>query len=382
MSRFSYFASFLLVGALVSTGMLLCETIATAQAPTMQPKITTVDGVKLNATFYPSAKKNSPVVIMVHPIGEGKNSKAPEWKALAAMLQEKEFAVITFDLRGHGDSTTVDPETFWGKPKEVPDMAQIFNRKWVKQTKELDVLEVKDFIKNPTYLPALANDIAAVRAYLDRQNDMGECNTGNILVLGADNGATLAALWINAEWSRFRYVPPEPMAPKTEETAKRAEGGDIIGAVFLSIQPSLHPSSTTKKVSVSGLLKKACKDQGMAAAFFSGKDDVNSSKIAKTLEVNLKTPKSKKHEFINAYELPTNLSGMKLLQEGLMTDKSIARYLSAVVEERGSDWAQRDFGNTYYIWRLGTNPAAPRLPAHKKGEKNLRFDTYEKFITP
>src|ERR1019366_3265127 len=103
MSRFFYFACLCLAGT------ALCQPVAFAQPPAPVPaKITTVDGVKLNATFYGSAKKNSPVVIMVHPIGDGKNSKPPEWKALAEYLQKQDFAVITFDLRGHGDSTTVD----------------------------------------------------------------------------------------------------------------------------------------------------------------------------------------------------------------------------------------------------------------------------------
>jgi alpha-beta hydrolase superfamily lysophospholipase len=376
MSRLSRLAALVLVGGLFFTGSFLGETIATAQAPT-QPKITTVDGVKLNATFYPSAKKNSPVVIMVHPIGEGKKSKTPEWTALAETLQKQDFAVITFDLRGHGDSTTVDPEIFWGKPKEAWDLAQQFNRKNVKLTKEPEVLEVKDFIKNPIYLPALANDIAAIRSYLDRQNDMGECNTANILVIGADNGATLAALWINAEWSRFKYTPPaNPMFPKSGILDKRAEGADIIGAVFLSIQPNLDPKRLLK---VSGLLRNACKDHATATAFFSGKDDVKSRDFAKELKKVLKLPDDKKHEYINAYELNTNLSGIKLLQEGLMTDKLIAKYLSVVVENRGAEWGQRDFVNTWYMWVTPFGKA--QVPAkHLKGQKNLNFDSYERFI--
>src|SRR4051794_26014796 len=106
MSRLPCLASLFLVGTL----FLTASSIAIAQdkaLPPTQPKITTVDGVKLNATFYPTGKK-SPVVIMVHPIGEGKSSKTPEWKALAEALQAKDFAVITFDLRGHGDSQAVD----------------------------------------------------------------------------------------------------------------------------------------------------------------------------------------------------------------------------------------------------------------------------------
>lgn len=377
MSRFPYFACLCLAGA------ALCQTVAFAQPPAPVPaKITTVDGVKLNATFYGSAKKNSPVVIMVHPIGEGKNSKPPEWKALAEYLQKQDLAVITFDLRGHGDSTTVDADVFWGKKGVVPDLAQQFNRKNVKQSpKDPEIVEVKDFIKSPMYLPALCNDIAAVRAYLDRQNDTGECNTANILVIGAENGATLAALWMNAEWSRFKYIAPNMMAKGIVD--KRAEGADIIGAVFLSIQPSLHPTSTSKTLKVTGLLRNACKDNGTAATFFVGKEDQKSRDFAKTLESNLKISKSKKHEFIGAVELATNLSGIKLLQEGLMTEKTIAKYLSAVVDERGTDWATRDFMNTHYIWRIGNNPLAPLLLSHNlKGTKNLNFDDYNKFITP
>ena len=73
-------------------------------------KIVTADGVKLNANFYPSEKKNAPTVLMLHPIGDGKSSKAPEWKSLADALQKGGYAVLTFDFRGHGDSTTIGAE--------------------------------------------------------------------------------------------------------------------------------------------------------------------------------------------------------------------------------------------------------------------------------
>ena len=109
----------------VFSRIVACATQALGQDKAPEPvatKITTVDGVKLNATFYPSPKKNSPVVIMVHPIGEGKNSKAAEWRSLAESLQAANYAVMTFDLRGHGESTSVDPELLWseGRQHELP----------------------------------------------------------------------------------------------------------------------------------------------------------------------------------------------------------------------------------------------------------------------
>jgi dienelactone hydrolase len=378
MSRFCCVVVVLLVGGVLLAGAPLGGTVAFGQEKPMSPKITTVDGVKLNATFYPSAKKNSPVVIMVHPIGEGKSSKSPEWKSMAEYLQSKDYAVITFDLRGHGDSTTVDPDIFWGtlaKKGDVLTPAQQWTRKNVKQSKENDVLEVKDFIKNPMYLPALCNDIAAVRAYLDRQNDMGDCNTGNIFVLGADNGATLAALWINSEWSRFKATP-NPMFPKMPMIDKRAEGNDITGAVFLTIQNNLDPKRTMK---VSGLLKNACRDHGMGAVFIYGSEDAKAESFAKDLEKSLKAPKSKKHDFITAFPRTTNLGGVKLLQNGLKTEKEITDWFDSLVADRGVEWAQREFVNTGYILRLPTG-TTPQV--HRKGEKNLEFQTFEKFITP
>ena len=106
-----------------------------------------------------------------------------------------------------------------------------------------------------------------------------------------------------------------------------------------------------------------------------------SKDFAKLLEKSLKTDKSKKHEFIGAVELGTNLSGVKLLQEGLKTDLSIAKYLGAVVEERGGDWAQRDFANTYYMW-ISPQTKAQMPSKNRKGDKNLNFDSYNQFITP
>ena len=355
-------------------GFVMLPSLCQAQPPApVQPKITTVDGVKLHATFYGTGKK-SPVIIMVHPIGEGKNSKIPEWKALAVELQKKDFAVITFDLRGHGDSTTVDADLFWGKMSGPWDAAQSNNRKHMKVGKDPEVLEASSFLKNPGYLPTLVNDLAAVRAYLEKVNDAGECNTASILVIGAESGGTLAAIWMNSEWSRFKFTPAAPPVPMSVE--KRSEGADIIGAVFLNIQPEL---GYKRPVKIPAVLKKPCRDNATAAAFFYGKDDSKSQKYAKTLESSLKVAKSRKHEFIGPVEIPdTSLSGMKLLQEGLNTDKLITKYLQSVVEERGGEWVAHDFSSSFYVWL----PAPGiQIPAKlRKGDKNLNFDTYQMFV--
>ena len=71
----------------------------------------TFDKVQLQGSWYTGGDgPKSPVVIFLHKIGG--NRQQDGWDALAQALQDKGFAVLSFDFRGHGDSKTVKPE-FW-----------------------------------------------------------------------------------------------------------------------------------------------------------------------------------------------------------------------------------------------------------------------------
>ena len=357
MSRLPYKVIMLLSAGLSLAGAVLGDNTVQAQEPV---KITTVDGIRINAVFYPSAKKGAPTVIMLHPIGEGKSIKLPGWKTLAESLQKNDYSVLMFDFRGHGESTAIDDmKDFLSYP---------INRFPLKEKETIDYKDYK--AKAASYLPVLTNDIAAVRSFLERRNDMGACNTSSIIVIGADNGATLGAIWINSEWYRhklmfdmFKGLQPE----------KRPEGKDIIAAIFLTPQSKLG----TRSVVLGNVLKIPCKDNAMATLLVCGKEDAEGKNFAKKLESALK-PKtaSKKHDFIGTVELDTNLTGVKLLQEGLKTDELIATYLEKVVKDRGNEWTDRDSKGSLSIWRLSTGKM---VPARRKGEANILFDDYNKF---
>jgi hypothetical protein len=373
MSRSSARVSFLYAAATLFAGGILTAAPASAQEPEAA-KIITADSVKLSGTFYPGGKKNSPTVLMLHPIGDGKSSKNPEWKSLAEALQKANYSVLTFDFRGHGDSTSIDERnSFW---KYKPNLANV-------RSKDKDSIDVKDYIKND-YMTILCNDIAAARAWLERRNDDSkDCNTSSLIVIGAENSATLAALWINSEWNRFKYVPPQGFVtgiiPKFVEP--RPEGKDIIGAIFLTAQPNLD---TKRTVSLPGVLKIACKDNAMAALFLVGKDDVKSKNYAKTVVDKIKLKEKDKengrHRFIGPYELDTKLSGVKLLQKGLGTEKLIVEYLDSVVADRQNERVERDYNNSIYVWRAGGLQYI--LAKNRKGEKTLDFNSYQMFLTP
>src|SRR5437763_16666774 len=103
----------LAAGVLLAGLALLTPSTARAQPKkdTETVKFETVDAVDLKGTYWPSTKgKKAPVAIMLHRIG-GK-SKEAGWAELAEELQKAGFAVLAFDFRGHGESTSVGA-AFW-----------------------------------------------------------------------------------------------------------------------------------------------------------------------------------------------------------------------------------------------------------------------------
>src|SRR5208283_5764756 len=78
----------------------------------------TYDKVDLQGTWYPSSKAgaSSPAVLLLHKIGGNRSQEG--WDAVIEKLTDAGFAVLSFDFRGHGDSTSVAPE-FWQVPTNL-----------------------------------------------------------------------------------------------------------------------------------------------------------------------------------------------------------------------------------------------------------------------
>ena len=171
-----------LLGLLAGLSLILLPTFGQAAPPKPEEvKFDTADKVELHGTFYASGKNKSPCVILVHKIGGNRQQQGLE--KLARALQESNYAVLSFDLRGHGDSTSVE-RTFW----QVPTNATLIRGANISKEK----ISYRDFA--PTYYPMLANDLSAAKRYLDQQNNAGSCNSSNTIVIGAEEGAAIGAL--------------------------------------------------------------------------------------------------------------------------------------------------------------------------------------------
>lgn len=280
----------------------------------------TVDEVTLEGTFYPAERKTeAPCALLLHDIGG--NCQQPGWVSLAKRLQQAGFAVLAFDFRGHGGSTVVSP-AFW----KVPANGRLKGASPKKTT-----ISYKDF--PPGYVPLLVNDIAAAKRFLDLRNDAGECNVGNLVVVGAQEGATLAALWLAAE---NRKASPR----RGEAPTRRAAIEDVGGAVWLSLSPSL--------VGVRGTVAldkwiRPLRDK-VPMAFLFGEDDKNAAALANTLYTQVlkaDVPPRLKHTSVKGFK--TKAGGIDLVQKIAGTDEKIVNYLQNVLEARDTQaWSDRE----------------------------------------
>lgn len=188
----------------------------------------TVDHAELAGTYYAgttSRGRDTPCVLMVHD--RGKDSSKTEWDTLARTLQHEGYAVLTFDLRGHGKSLTVTRD-FWAP--NLPNLRNGFRGTGLAKTTSI----TSEF--KPGYWPWLVHDLAAARRYLDQRNDAGELNSSSIIVIGAGEGANLGLLWVATEFER-QYVTG--FVPLKSQGTPRLGGDDIAGCVWLSAQSRL-----------------------------------------------------------------------------------------------------------------------------------------------
>jgi len=159
-------------------------------------------------------------VLMIHRYGSDRSKG--EWNALAQALQGQGFAVLTFDLRGHGGSTTVTQQ-FWNFPINARDVRP-------QGAKRPSTISFNDF--RSSYFPWLVNDVIAARRFLEIKNDAGELNSNSIFVIGAQEGAALGLLFTAEEFTRSYTTG---FVPLQSNGTTRIAGDDIAAGIWLSL---------------------------------------------------------------------------------------------------------------------------------------------------
>src|SRR5262249_10914166 len=136
--------------------------------------------------------------------------------------------------------------------------------------------EIKYEQFNPSYYTVLCNDIAAAKAFLDDRQDV---NASNLALVGAKDGATLGALWLNSEWHRVRLPPPAQGQPQGSLDRENPAGAAVSAAVWLSISPTIGSGKGSITANVSQILDLPGKFRKVPMAFVYGEGDSKSGDV-------------------------------------------------------------------------------------------------------
>ena len=306
----------------------LCSVVVLSTAPTLaqrrppkaaEPTVVTMktkDGIELTGTYYPSSagKDATPVVLLP----DWKDSRAV-YDQLARRMQaprqprdgsrgddHESFAVLSVDLRGHGDSTK----------QRGPGGA----------TRELDAarLDRNDLNAMVQY------DMNAVRNFLVDENDAGKLNINKLSIVGAGLGASVAVNWAALDWS----FPP---------LAVGKQGQDVKGLVLISPQWSYKGLQMNKALRQPGVREK------VAFLIMYGAGDRSNAADAKRIEKQLERyhpvpaslPEGQPHS-LTLLSPETKLQGTKFLTHGgAPAEEAIIKFLSVNVADKDYEWTQR-----------------------------------------
>lgn len=278
----------------------------------------TDDGVLIAATYFPSKRgRESPAVILLHGLGEKQKIFTPsndDATDLAFVLQDKGYAVITFDFRGHGYSTKMSQRIGRGDAKAGGTAAKD--------------LKYKDF-RTPADFETMLLDIEAAKRFLVRRNNAGELNVSKLGVVGTELGASLGILWSHHDWM---YPAQKGFVGK--------QGQDVLSIVAIS------PSYNLKGVTI----QKQLPDLQKVVPFLviAGKNDTKAFNEAKKVADAAKRARPTDGE-IKLVEVNSKYQGSSLLNPVLATPEieqevreAIVSYLEATLRKKIAKWEMRE----------------------------------------
>lgn len=300
-----------------SFGLLCARAAAPASSekteeplPPEEVFIETADGVELAATFYPSRLGKSAVpIILLHMQGRDQR----DWNQFAARLQEEQYAVLTFDLRGHGESTTVDGEERALEaarlyPADYQDMAYVELR--------------RDFTR-------AGGDLETARDFLLEKHNQGQLNIAKLGIVAAEMSTGVALRWAQRDWEL------------SEQRYGRKVGEDVKMLVLLS------PEWSYDGLDVRDALLEL--REHIAMLFIEGEKNrrrrTNTARMYQLVsdwqERVLKRTGADKMSFLREYD--TSLAGTAMLGKNLGVEEHILKFFKLTLdrEEMRLPWVDR-----------------------------------------
>ncbi len=264
--------------------------------------IPTEDGVLMRATYFKSKMgKNAPAVILLHGLGE----KRGVFDELAFDLQDRGYAVLSLDFRGHGKSTQ------WVAKPQAPPKAGAGK------------LDYHDLRTKEQFL-TLLNDIEAAKKFLVRRNNAQELNVAKLAVVGTEMGASLGILWSFKDW---QYTTTVGFTGK--------QGQDVQTLVLISPKQNFNGLAISKEL--------AYLQQRMPIQVVAGKKETKVFSEAEKMYQSANKARPNEPPASELLDIDTKLQGSKLLDsEHFDVNKSIIKYLDVALRQKAAPWAMRE----------------------------------------
>lgn len=300
------------IAVLTAVTLFMSAGIAVAQKPadaSQEQTLTTADGWPIHINYYESTGgKESPVVIMF-PGVEGKQDSMTRkvWTGAAAALHKKGFAVVTADLRKHGDS--------------VPDVEE-------SQLARLTKLGSNDYALMAT------QDLETIKDFLLQQHQNEKLNIRKLGIATAGSGCLVAAAFTQFDWAKTPW-------PDSPVLSQRTPKGQDVRALFM-----LSPNSTVRGINSTSTIRAVAANPIAVHIWYNPavRAEVSAAeKFYKYLEIKDDTLEVRK---LN--KGPEDPTGEVFSAEGLLQgkaapvmEKTITEYFEGTLKKMESPWASR-----------------------------------------
>lgn len=293
----------LLVLATAVMGHAQSRPAAKKEDPALKPRVvtlTTRDGLKLRAQYFPSDKGKAAIpVMLVHEWG----GQGSPYVRLATSLRDAGCAVLITDYRGHGGSR--EQMDVRGNPVSLDPGAM----------RRLDAMAV------------INSDLEAAKSFLKDENDQGKLNLNALAVIGVREGALLAAHWTVADW-RFPSL------------GAKKQGQDVKVLILVS------PEKNFKGIAIDPTLRDISLIQlpTMIVAGSDSREASEAERIARQIEsMKRRLLRGEAPRFVLLMP-STNLNGARLINDSREVIPAIVRFVTneIKVSAEWNPWIERN----------------------------------------
>ena len=277
--------------------------------------LTTGDGGNLHITYYKSlGEKDSPVVVLLH-MKDGNRFVWQGDKGFAHRLQEDGYAVITVDLRFHGESKV------GGGAPGVGNVNQGTGKKKDKKKSGIDL--------RPMDLEAMVEfDMEAVKGFIKDEHQAKNLNMNKLGIVGPEMGASVAVAYAALDWDKAPY-------DDAQEGFQTPRGQDVRAIVLISPQEKYKNMAMAKVITT---LKNP--DLNIAFLICSGSDSLDKKESEKIFEMAATPSLNKKRMYFKSYG--AKLIGTNLLDKGLLIEDGMLAFFGEHLKKIESPWRDRE----------------------------------------